>query len=125
MTGREALEQAMRLLGYTDGAGRTDSVQYAELYRRGLACLNQICADLATVEKQGEPAILDGLDRPVPLSARSARDILPYGLAMLLAGAEGDGDSQRLYAALYNQKRSAAPRRGDRVEDVLPRPAVD
>ena len=34
-------------------------------------------------------------------------DVMPYGVAMLLALSEGDGDNQLLYAGLYNRKRAA------------------
>ena len=54
-----------------------------------------------------------------PSRERACIDILPYGAAMFLAQSEGDGDSQRLYAALYNQKRAGAAGRPLRVRDTL------
>lgn len=35
-TGQEVFDRAMRLLGYTDIYGQADSLQYADLYKRGL-----------------------------------------------------------------------------------------
>jgi hypothetical protein len=45
---------------------------------------------------------------------------MPYGVAMLLAQSENDGDSQVLFQSIYNQKRMSATTFG-KVKDVLPR----
>ena len=45
-TGQEVFDRAMRLLGYTDIYGQADSLQYADLYKRGLPVVNQIYSDL-------------------------------------------------------------------------------
>ena len=44
----------------------------------------------------------------------------PYGVAMFLAQAEGDGTNQQYYASLYQQKRNAVRRYPRRRQDVLP-----
>lgn len=51
----------------------------------------------------------------------TARDILPYGVAMLLAAAHGDGDNQQLFASLYDQKRVSVRSGYERRTDTLPR----
>ena len=45
-TGQEVFDRAMRLLRYTDIYGQADSLQYADLYKRGLPVVNQIYSDL-------------------------------------------------------------------------------
>ncbi len=121
MTANEVFRQAMRLLGYTDTLGDLDSAQNTELYKRGLTVINQLVCDLSTSENGVLAAPLSTLRQELPLSERTARDVLPYGVAMLLAAAEGDGDNQQLFAALYDQKRVSVQRRYERRADTLPR----
>ena len=121
MTGKEAFRRALELLGYTDSGGEPDSAAATELYKRGLAITDQLVGDLCEVESGVCPPPLTSLSQPLPLSDTTARQVLPYGIAMLLAAARGDGDHQRLFAALYTQKRTALRRAGERRTDVLPR----
>lgn len=121
MTANEVFRQAMRLLGYTDTLGDLDSAQNTELYKRGLTVINQLVCDLSTSENGTLAAPLSTLRQELPLSERTARDVLPYGVAMLLAAAEGDGDNQQLFAALYDQKRVSVQRHYERRADTLPR----
>lgn len=118
-TGRDVWERALRLLNYTDGNGRLDGGQYAELFKRALALVNQIYGELWFLEQEGAFRELTDLSQPLRLTVRSVHDVAPYGVAMLLAQTESDGDSQQLFAALYNQKRSAV-NRAVRRRDVLP-----
>lgn len=118
-TGRDVFERALRLLNYTDGNGRLDGQQYAELFKRGLPLVNQIYSDLWFAEQEGPFCELNNLSAPLRLSARCVHDVMPYGVAMLLAQTESDGDAQQLFASLYNQKRSVV-RRAVRRRDVLP-----
>lgn len=119
-TGREVLERALYLLGYTDHTGNLDGMQSAELFRRGLPVLNQLYCDLWQIERRGPFCELRSAEEPLRLSVRAVNDILPYGVAMLLADFTGDAANQSKFAALYNQKRSAAGKPAARVRDVLP-----
>lgn len=121
MTGQEVFRQALRLLGYTDTRGEPDSVQHTELYKRALPLLNQIVCDVAVIETDETAAPLTALSQPLPLSERAVREAAPYGLAMLLAASQGDGDQQAFFAALYDQKRNGLRRVFERRADVLPR----
>ena len=121
MTGMEAFKRALRLLGYTDPDGETDPAAAAELYKRGLAVTDQICADLAQAERGELPPPLATLQGTLPLSDTAARQVLPYGIAMLLAAGRGDGDNQQLYAALYTAKRTLLKRGAEQRVDLLPR----
>lgn len=126
-TGKEVLDRAMQLLGYTDLYGQTDSLQYADLYKRGLPVVNQIYSDLWwSGHAAGTGAMrrevfseLSVLEQPLELTPRCITDIAPYGVAMLLAQSMGDGDNQALYASLYAQKRACGSRSSVRL-DVLP-----
>ncbi len=107
-SGQDVLLQALRLLNYTDIYGQPDGVQHMELYKRGLAAVNQIYIDLWYTGKDEPFLPLTSLKEPVLLPTKQLQDVMPYGVAMLLALSEGDGDNQQLYAALYNRKRTAA-----------------
>lgn len=109
MTGREALDQAMQLLGYDAPAAGADG--------RGLLFVDRIAQELWHYTGQGEYIPPEGPDEPLP--DMEAVQALPYGVAMLLAQAAGDGDNQALYAALYDRSRAASVAAVRR--DVLPR----
>lgn len=121
MTGQDIFRQAMRLLGYTDTLGDLDSAQNTEQYKRGLTVINQLVCDLSLSESGTMAPPLSSLRQELPLTERTARDVLPYGVAMLLAAAEGDGDNQQLFAALYDQKRVSVRQTYERRTDTLPR----
>lgn len=121
-TGREVLYRALQLLGYTDGYGEVDPAQDAELMRRGITAITQILTDLRGIESPGwvlEETL--SMDSPLPLSLDAINDIMPYGVAMLLAQSEGEGDSQAMFATLYNRKRASISRPLSRRVDVIPR----
>lgn len=121
MTGQEVFRQTMRLLGYTDTLGDLDSAQNTEQYKQGLTVINQLVCDLSLSESGTMAPPLSSLRQELPLTERTARDVLPYGVAMLLAAARGDGDNQQLFAALYDQKRVSVRQTYERRTDTLPR----
>ena len=51
----------------------------------------------------------------IPLPDRLTADVMPYGVAMLLAQGEGDADNQATFARIYNQKRAALTHSDTRV----------
>lgn len=121
MTGTEVIERALSLLNYTDPRGRVDPRQTTELHRRCLPLLNMILADLLFIKRQPLVEMKSAADE-VPLDEATVLGVMPYGVAMLFAQSENDGDSQQLYAALYNQKRNTVTREIGRIKDSLPVP---
>ena len=121
MTGDALMPRALRLLNYTDPRGEIDRTQTAELWKRGLTLIDLLLADVLPIEGK-EIQTLDVLTDELPVSGHTAAAVLPYGLAMLLAQSEGDGDNQQLMAAMYNQKRGSIRHPAERVSDVLPVP---
>ena len=109
MTGREVLEQAAGLLGYGQPSDWGDS--------RGLLFVNIIAQELWDYTGEEGYLPVSSPDEPLPPLARE--QALPFGVAMLLAQASGDGDNQALYGELYDRRR-AAGLPGER-RDVLPR----
>lgn len=120
MSGQEVFEQAMRLLHYDDQLTTAEGQRSTRLQAQGLAAVNQIYSDLWHLEQDQPFCPLSALSDELRLSPRMQRDVCPYGVAMLLAAAEADGDSQSVMASLYEQKRrcAAAPLR--RRIDVVP-----
>ena len=121
MTGTEVIERALSLLNYTDPRGRVDPRQTTELHRRCLPLLNMILADLLFIKRQPLVEMKSAADE-VSLDEATVFGVMPYGIAMLFAQSENDGDSQQLYAALYNQKRNTVTREIGTVKDSLPVP---
>lgn len=108
-SGRDILVRALLLLDYTDLYEHLDDLEPHAIETRGLAAVNQIYGDLWYTGREDPFLQLTSLDEPVLLNDRQTKDVMPYGVAMLLAMSEGDGDNQQLYATMYNRKRAAAP----------------
>lgn len=119
-TGNEVFRRAMSLLGYTGIDGAVNGGQSAELFRRGLDLVNQLLAELWPLERTDAYVPLTALYQEIPLSTYAVESIMPYGLAMFLAQADGDGANQQLYASLYQQKRNSVKRPQSRRMDTLP-----
>ena len=121
MTGMDVFRQALRLLNYTDVSGETDAAAAGELYKRGLSVMEQLCAELCLSESGRLPPPLRSLNERLPVSEKTARTVLPYGVAMLLAAGRGDGDNQQLFASLYDQKRASLHTGREQRVNVFPR----
>ena len=105
MTAKQLFERAMLLLGYVDANG--DVLVDTGLQKRAVAMMNQIAADLAlAADPNAAPEPIVRLSEDVPLLGRAALDAAPYGVAMLLAGAQGDIDAKATFATVYNRKRA-------------------
>ena len=120
-TGKDVLTRALQLLGYVDSLGNVDSLQDAELMKRGTTAVMQIYNDIQRVEN---PSAFDtdpfNMANEIKLSAISVNDIMPYGVAMLIADIDNNGVAQAKFADLYNQKRKSIPRSAVRRADVIP-----
>lgn len=122
ITGQDVLDRALRLLGYTNHNGDLENSVDAAVYKRGAAAVRQIFDDLKRVDSLGsDQHTLDEMADPIPLSAVTIDDIMPYGVAMLVAQNEGDGDNQALFSVLYGRKRASVPRAAKARRDILPR----
>lgn len=113
--------RAMTLLGYTDPSGNVDAGLSAELFKRGLPIVNQVLAEVWPLECREDIVPLTSMHQEIPLSVSALETVMPYGVAMFLAQADGDGANQQFYAALYQQKRNAVKRTPRGREDALPR----
>ncbi len=118
-TGEQVKNRALQLLNYTDRNGRLDSAMYADVTARVLPLINQIYSDVwyglydEGFEELG--AVTDAFQLP----ERVINDVMPYGVAMLMAQTIGDADNQSLMASLYNRKRTILTHARKR-KDVMP-----
>ena len=121
MTGQDVLTQALKVLTYTNRHGEIDTQRSATIFKRSLPILNQVYSDLYRIEgSQSAFSPLQDINSMVFLSDVTCRDVMPYGVAMWISQAEGDGDNQAVFSALYNQKRSSVKRPVESRQDVLP-----
>ena len=118
MTARDILTTAMTMLGYTRNNGEISGEQ--ELFKRGIIAVNQAYADLFYLLGGKDYKAITSSNDTINLPERILNDIMPYGVAMFIAQSENDGDSQALYANIYNKKR-ASVRIANTVQDVMPR----
>ncbi|WP_458452521.1 hypothetical protein, partial [Alistipes finegoldii] len=63
---------------------------------------------------------LGNLSDELCLPERVRHEVMPYGVAMLMAQTIGDADNQSLMTALYNRKRALLTHLRRR-KDVMPR----
>ena len=117
MTGIEMIKKAMTLLGYTDSTGEISGSQ--RFSSRALVVLNSIYADLYYASGGKDFIPLASASDEFELPEKLLYDVMPYGVAMMFAQSESDGDSQQLFSLLYNSKRAELTRT-EGVEDVLP-----
>lgn len=122
MLAREVFENAMVLAGMVNPDGTVDREREADLMKQGTVFLNRIYSDLFYSENPGgafNPASMND-DLSLTLSERALHDIMPWGIAMLLAGSVGDSVTQSIMAATYSQKREGTVKRTRTITDALP-----
>ena len=111
-------EKAAALLGYVSANGNVQlSLRVAS---KALALVNIIYSDLHAICAEGTFMPITNLEQSLNLPENVLHDVFPYGLAMMMAQGESDGDQQDLYAYLYNKKRAGLSR-FESVKDVLPK----
>lgn len=119
MTGLNMFDRVMLLLGYSGANGEISGKD--ELLTRGLAAINQIYSDLLYIGGSDDFSPLLTINDEINLPPRALYDVMPYGVAMFLAAAEGDGDNQQIFSSLYNSKRLSVSAGQQRIIDSLPR----
>jgi len=119
MTGLNMFDKVMLLLGYSGANGEV--LGKDELLTRGLVAINQIYSDLLYIGGNDDFVPLLNINDEIKLPPRELYDVMPYGVAMFLAAAEGDGDNQQIFAESYNKKRVSVKAKACHITDTLPR----
>lgn len=118
MTGRNILDSALKLLGYTEANGNSQLPQ--RILNRGTSVINVIYSELSRAEGVTDFKPIKTLTDKIKLKENTLNEIMPAGVAMMIAGSEGDGAEQQLWAEIYNRKRSILTSIAEK-EDIIPR----
>ena len=116
MTAREILNNALKLLGYTEANGNGELPQ--RISNRAVAVINVIYAELWRTEGKKDFEPITNLADKINLSERVLNEIMPCGVAMMIAGSESDGDNQSFWAEVYNRKRATMTRIVERTDEL-------
>lgn len=109
MTAQQVFNTAMSLIGYTDINGEISGE--SEIKKVALPKIQMIYQELYRAEGHTDALpVLGSLSDTLNLKDDTARDIMPYGVAMLVSQSEGDADNQSLMSVLYNQKKTQLTR---------------
>lgn len=119
MKANELLNNALKLLGYTDNDGNSELTQ--RLRNRAIVIVNLVYGDLWQIYNKDDFEYIKTLGDEVKLPKKVLNDVFLYGLAMHMARSENDGDQQQYYAALYNAKRAGLTQHTS-VKNILPSP---
>lgn len=110
MTGDYVIEKAIELLGYDNKA---------RYQIKSLSALNSIYSDLYYLNAEEGFKPLSTTGEEINLPEKTINDVMPYGVASMIALSMGDSDNQQIFAQLYNLKRKRIATKGT-IEDVLP-----
>ena len=115
MRAEQIITNAINKLGYTDDAGNTPS----RLQGIALSALNSIYSDLYYLQNTEGYKPIGSANEDVLVSEQIANDVMPYGIASMIAQSVGDTNNQQYFTMLYNQKRKKATRQIE-ITDSLP-----
>ena len=115
MTGTEALNKSLTMLGYSNSNGNL----VTRLKERSLVLINLVYSDLWRIYKESDFKPLEKLSDKIDLPERALNDVFLYGLCMFLAQSESDADNQALWSRLYNQKRTSLSKR-QKIVNTIP-----
>ena len=115
MKAKELLNNALKMLGYSDSDGNVELTQ--RIRKQATLTLNLVYWDLWRIFNSGEFKGIRSLDDEIELPNVALGDVFLYGVAMHLARSENDGDQQQYYTMLYNAKRAGLTQY-DRVKNT-------
>lgn len=118
MTARQIVNNALKLLGYTDANGNSELPQ--RILNKAVPLINVIYSELARIESVLDFEPIKTLNDEIKLTERILSEIMPAGVAMLIAASEEDGVSEALWAEIYNRKKVTLSRFEER-QDSIPR----
>lgn len=118
MTANDLLNMAMNRLNYTDANGFVNFNANADVRKRGLDIVRYVVADIQRIKNM--PADLpESLADAIRLPDDDIVRVAPFGVAMMIAQSENDGDSQAYMVTMYNQLRNTVKRENMKIKDVL------
>ena len=119
MKANTLLNNALKMLGYTDSDGNTELTQ--RIRNKSVVTVNLVYSELWRIFNTGEFTPIKSLSEDIELPEKALSEAFLYGLAMHIARSENDGDPQQYFAYLYNAKRAGLAQY-DKVRNVIPSP---
>ena len=98
MTANTLLNNALKMLGYSDSDGNTELT--ARLRNCATVTVNLVYSDLWHICNDGEFVPIKSLFDEIKLPGKATDEAFVYGLAMHIARSENDGDQQQMFAML-------------------------
>lgn len=108
MTGNQLLNNALKVLGYTDQNGNAQLT--SRVRNSAVVNINLVYSDLWRITRDEPFEPINSLGDTIDLPESVLHDVFLYGLCMHIARSENDGDQQQFYTVLYNQKRTSLSR---------------
>lgn len=105
------IENAAQMLGFS-------GVEDSRVQGCALNALNRIYAELFFLENRENFKEITEYSQNVDLEERLCCDVVPYGVASLIAASSGDSHNSNFYGQLYNLKRKKHVHTV--MEDVIP-----
>lgn len=119
MKAKELLNNALKMLGYTDSDGNSELS--GRLRNKAVVTVNLVYGDLWRACNTGDFEPIKSLSDEIKLPQKALDDVFLYGLAMHIARSENDGDQQQYFAHLYNARRAGLTQYGA-VRNTIPHP---
>ena len=111
MTAQKIIDKSAKMIGYS---GACD----ARLQAVALNALNRIYAELFFLENSENFREIKDLSQKINLKERILYDVMPYGVASVIASSLGDSENANYFATIYNLKRKKCE--NSSVIDIIP-----
>ena len=98
MTAQKIIDKSAKLLGY-------QSPSDSRIQAVAINALNRIYAELFFLENRENFAEITNLSQEINLKERILFDVMPYGVASVMASSLGDTENANYMAEIYNKKR--------------------
>lgn len=120
MTCKGLFEISMQLANTTDSLGNVNAAETSDLSRAMVVFVNQIYADMWRLYNSCcEFKPIEFPEDVLLIPEIVVRDVMAYGVAMLICNRIGDVNGYDTFAVMYNRKRGSIATRMYK-EDVLP-----
>lgn len=113
----ELINNALKMLGYTDSDGNTELA--SRIRNCAAVTVNLVYADLWRMFNTDPFIPIKSLNDTINLPQNVLNECFLYGLAMHIARSENDGDQQQFYTLLYNSKRASLSH-FEKVKNTVP-----
>lgn len=118
MTAKDMISKAIVLLGYNDDRGNTSDSRFQIASK---TAVNSVMAELFYCLNNDGFKEIEALSDEIKLPERVLYNIMPYGVASLIAESIGDADKQAYFGAIYN-RRLAQLSHSEPFVDEIPYP---